>query len=608
MSKPVRSRRRGSAPDQLDLFERGAAATVSSTAPAAPADPEPQAVAPDTHEDMPPSPPRPQRLDELLSLVLSSQTDARETGEMASAIRGVGKVLGRPLREIPADPAALAPLLAKANPMSAKMKPARWSRIQTFIRQALDKAGYPVMPGRDLAPRSPAWDQLLAGRSARIRHGLSRFSKWCSRRGVEPEQVTAEVFRAFLADLKGASLQAEPARTHRSTVKVWNEAKACEPAWPGARAEVLPDPRRYARGPDAFEAAFVADVEACLAQATSSDPFAKHFVKALRPVTVVTRRRMIYQVASALISSGFPVEQLTSLKVLVNPDNAERALRRLRARQGDKDIPQLAAQASTLSSIAWRWVHSSEEDVKTLRGFANGLRPKKAAGMTDKNRDRLRQFDLEANVAAFLLLPAGVVAREERAGEEADARLVELALAVDLLTVAPMRINNLAALDIERHLKIERRGREVVVDIFISPDEAKGGAPLHMPLPASSVRLLMLYLDRYRGHSSGDPGPWLFPGRDGHRHPSAFGRAISDFIKRETGLDVNPHLFRHIATKLHLLFHPDAIETMRRVLGHSSVEVTSKAYAEFDTARAFKRYGQTLARLKAQAERLSPRR
>jgi integrase len=606
MSKPVRSRPRRSAsdPSQLDLFGSIADPVTSCSSPAAPAAPEPRAAPPAHVVDA--APPLPARLDEVLSLVLSGEDASRETAEMASAIRGVGKVLGRPLREVPADPAALAPLLAKANPMSARMKPARWSRIQTLVRAALAKAGYQVMPGRDLAPTSPAWEQLLAGRSARIRHGLSRFSKWCSRRGVEPEQVTVEVFHAFLADLKGASLQAQPSRTHGSTVKIWNEARACEPAWPGGPAEAPPDPRRYASGPEAFEAAFVADVEACLAQASVSDPFAKHLVKPLRPATVISRRGHIYQIATALIGSGFPVEQLTSLAVLVSPDNAERALRRLRARHDDKEIPQLAAQASTLSSIAWRWVHSPEEDVKTLRGFANGLRPDNKTGMSDKNRDRLRQFDLEANVSALLLLPTRTVAAVERAGGQ-DARRVELALAVDLLTVAPMRIKNLAALNLERHLKIERRGREVVVDIFIPPEEAKGDAPLHMPLPASSVRLLLLYLDRYRGRS-GDPGPWLFPGRDGPRNPSAFGGAISDFIKRETGLLVNPHLFRHIATKLHLDFHPDAIETMRRVLGHSSVEVTSRAYAEFDTARAFKRYGQTLDRLKAQAERPSPRR
>jgi integrase len=535
-----------------------------------------------------------------LVLVVSGDPASREVKEMASALRGVGKVLGRPLREIPADPAALAPLLAKANPMSAKMKQVRWSRIQTLVRAALAKAGYLVMPGRDLAPMSPAWEQLMAGRSKRIRHGLSRFSKWCTRRGVAPEQVTAEVLSAFRTDLKCASLQGRPEQTHRSTVQIWNEAKALDPTWPGEAAERQPDHRRYAHGPDAFDPAFVADVEASLAQAGSSNPFDKHYVRALRPATVVGRRRHIYQVASALIDAGLPVERLTSLAELVKPANAERALRRLRARQGDKDIPQVAQQAATLCAVARRWVRASDEDLKTLRGFANALRPKQA-GMTAKNRDRLRQFDLEANVAALLLLPARVIAGVERGGAPDGERRVALALAVDLLTVAPMRMKNLAALEVDRHLKIERRGRDVTVDIVIPPDEAKGGAPLHMPLPATSVRLLMKYLDRYRGAGGSDPGPWLFPGRDGPRNPSAFGCAISDFIKRETGLDVNPHLFRHIATKLHLDFHPDAIETMRRVLGHSSVEVTSRAYAEFDTARAFKRLGQTIARRREQA-------
>ena len=607
MSRSVRSRRPASAPgsNQLDLFEPVGLTLMPAPTPTAPPDLPPAGALEvrqiERQVDASPSPRRPDTLFQLLTHVLAGD-GSRQTVEMASAIRGAGKVLGKPLAELPADPGALAPLLARANPMSVRMKAPRWSRIQTLLRAALAGAGYSVMPGRDLEPRSASWEQLLAGRSTRIRNGLSRLSKWCSRRGIEPDQVTAEVFEAFRSDLSGASLQGQPDRTYRSTIKVWNEAKALDPAWPGELAGVRPDPRRYARSSVAFSTAFVADVEACLGQSGETDPFAKHYVRALRPATVVGRRRHIYQVATALIDSGVTTEQLSSLADLVKPENAEQALRWLRARQDNKDIPQLAQQAATLCAVAKRWVHASDDDLKTLRGFAAALRPNQK-GMRPKNRERLRQFDLEGNVAALLGLPARVVADVEREGrlDAETVRRVEFALAVEILTVAPMRMKNLAAIDIDRHLRIVRRGRDVIANIFIPPEETKGHAPLDMPLPASSVSVLLTWLNRYRGALGRDVGPWLFPGRDGPRNPSAFGAAISDFIKRETGLIMHPHLFRHLATKLHLDFHPDAIETMRRVLGQSSIEITSRAYAEFETARAFKRYGQTIGRRREEA-------
>jgi integrase len=92
------------------------------------------------------------------------------------------------------------------------------------------------------------------------------------------------------------------------------------------------------------------------------------------------------------------------------------------------------------------------------------------------------------------------------------------------------------------------------------------------------------------------PGPWLFPnGRGERRNTTSFATMISGFILRETGIQMNVHLFRHLAAKLHLEAHPEDIETARRVLSHSSTTTTLRSYADLENTSAFRRYDDMIA-------------
>jgi hypothetical protein len=69
--------------------------------------------------------------------------------------------------------------------------------------------------------------------------------------------------------------------------------------------------------------------------------------------------------------------------------------------------------------------------------------------LTEKNRERLRQFDDVANLRALFTLPQRIVARQNRRKHptRADALEVQSALVVELLLFTPIRIGNLAGLD-----------------------------------------------------------------------------------------------------------------------------------------------------------------
>src|SRR3974390_589983 len=193
--------------------------------------------------------------------------------------------------------------------------------------------------------------------------------------------------------------------------------------------------------------------------------------------------------------------------------------------------------------------------------------------MTDKNQALLRQFDQEKNVAALLMLPQRILAEARRKTSTPPmAVMVQIALAIELLIMVPVRIGNLVALNLDKHLiRTSSRGRSKVY-LVIPAAEVKNATNIEAELPQSTVALLDAYLKTYRPLLLSSPSPWLFPGRNGkHKVRNALADQIQRVIARKTGLRVNPHLFRHIAAKLYLTRNPGAYGLIRLIHGHQSV-------------------------------------
>ena len=221
--------------------------------------------------------------------------------------------------------------------------------------------------------------------------------------------------------------------------------------------------------------------------------------------------------------------------------------------------------------------------------------------MTDKNRARLRQFDEPTNVASLVNLPARVLhdVRRHDLGSRREALRVMLALAVELLLVAPMRINNLAGLELARHFVHTRSVPAGAVHLVIPCQETKNSTPYELALPKETVVFLSDYLATYHPRLSPAPSPWLFPNDYGERRDiTSFATAIADFVMHETGIRMNVHLFRYLATKLHLQAYPEDIETVRQILGHRSVTTALRLYADIKTASAFRRYDDIITGLR----------
>jgi integrase len=536
--------------------------------------------------------------DVLRRLEADDGLDQRQLREMRSAVNAVCRTLGTQPDLVPAEPRQLRPKLAKLTPAIAGVSPGRWCNIKSLTLKALKRAGLKSMAGRSRDALAPDWEALRALIPDRhFQSGLCRLMSFCTERGVSPAAVTAETFAQFGLEVENYSLVRDPGGLYRDTCKLWNRAVRTIPGWPQLEVAV-PDRRRtFALTLDDFPSPFRMEVEGFLTRCAEPDVFSDSYCKPAAELTLRNRRGYILMAATALVHTGVPISQVTGLDVIVDIDHAKALLRFLYNRAGDKTNNQIYHIGTLLKTISRHYLHQPEETVAQLRNLCKRLKPENE-GFTEKNRQCLRQFADLKKLANLLLLPQRVIEQVARRHQirRRDAVRVEFAIAVGVLLNIPVRADNLAGLRLDQHLRF------VGDRTFLSvpSDETKNAIRIEAELTARLVRLLQTYVEEFRHLLVGTPVPWLFPGKKGARRPSGgFGQQLTRFLAKEAGVVMTPHQFRHLAAKLFLDRHPDGFETVRRLLGHKSIETTMRYYRELESVLAGKRYAALLDELLA---------
>jgi integrase len=526
----------------------------------------------------------------VLQVLEAGDTRESRNIQMRSALKTFAKVVyPRLLADIPADPGNLGKVMAAANPRLRGVKKARWSSVCTLVRNALQTAGYDFMPARAVHPPSASWQALADQLPTKdMAYGLSRLLRHFTRAGIEPADVVEASFADYRAALEDAALS-RPVETYRTTMRLWNAAAASVTGWPQIMIELAGDARRYSLDWAAFPRELRDDVETFLNQGGGDNPFERRSGRRCRPSTILVRRNMLRQAATGLAKSGFPIEQITGLRVLVSDPNGSNALQYLWEQYPSSQVLR-TSQARLLASIARHYV-GSEADGKVLAELAGRLKPENH-GMTPKNRERIRQFDTASNVAALINLPARLMGRVRHTddGARLQALTAMKALAVEILLHVPLRASNLFGLKFGENV-IDIGGRTRRVHIVIPPGDAKTKKPYEVALSPSATRLLDEYVRNYRPRLCKEQSAYLFPSPSGgKRHRDGFARDLCRLIAAETGLVMNVHLFRHFAGYIILKENPQAIELVRQLLGHTSIKTTLRFYAEISAEHAADAY------------------
>ncbi len=526
--------------------------------------------------------------------------------DMISALNSLARIFGHDPVGVPAHTRFLRGRMKDVVPAAHDVGAARWANVRSLVAAALQHLGLASLPGRYTAPLTEAWqklwDTLPPGKGLRCR--LSRLLHYCSANGIDPDTVDDTLLDRFGAALADESLVKYPREIHRIAILGWNAAAADIPEWPQRQLRPLPSAKAqgYILPWSAFPAGLAMDVEAYVKRLAGQDLLLgdDDLLRPVRSGTVYRRRLQLRRIASAAVAAGASPDSFASLTDLVAVDTTRAALTFLWERAGRKPTAQLRDLASLIKAVARHWVRADAAHLEKLAAMAKKVTPRHA-GMTQTNRERLRPFDDTKHVGALLALPQRVVREVQRTdkGRQREALLVQTALAVEILLMAPIRIANLASLSLDRHIIRSRASKDAVVHLVLEPEEVKNDEPLEYPLPQETVALLDLYCERYRPRLVEAPHAFLFPGRGAKaKNAGALGSQIRKIVKRRLGFAVNPHLFRHAGAKIYLDQNPGAYALMSRVLGHRSVDTTMRYYTGLESAAAVRQFNKVILGLR----------
>ena len=104
------------------------------------------------------------------------------------------RLLGQPAADIPADPQFLRARIAQITTTGAGLSQARWRNVKSLVNAVLTITGASVMGRRSAAALLPEWRDLIARVPDRYdRAKLSKLARFCSLRGLTPEEVNDAV-------------------------------------------------------------------------------------------------------------------------------------------------------------------------------------------------------------------------------------------------------------------------------------------------------------------------------------------------------------------------------------------------------------------------------
>ncbi|MCW3477790.1 tyrosine-type recombinase/integrase [Limobrevibacterium gyesilva] len=167
-----------------------------------------------------------------------------------------------------------------------------------------------------------------------------------------------------------------------------------------------------------------------------------------------------------------------------------------------------------------------------------------------------------------------------------DAVEFSLFLALEILIFAPMRVENLASLRLDLHIRLPRpKDGETV--ILLPRHSVKNAEQLQYLLPAETTAFIRSYVERVKPLLETTPSPFLFPGRPGHpKRSDTLSKQLSQRVWTHLGLEYSPHLQRHLTAKMNVDVRPGDYETARRLLGHRSHDTTYRSYEGMETESA----------------------
>jgi hypothetical protein len=434
------------------------------------------------------------------------------------------------------------------------------------------------------APLRPEWQQLR-------RQLVDRSIK-----GVAPPEVNETVLDDYMRYRAETTALAAGTMARRAIVRAWNSSLEMM-SWPCRRLIEPPLPaRKWPRWED-FPEQLQHDIETYLTALTKPRRGADR--KRLRPCkssTIRTRRAELVGFAKKAARLGIPISDLTSLASLLNPEVVERVLDDEWKKDGDEPKVSTIDLSKKLGCVARTLGWLDAKGLERLDDMRSNLEQYRHDGMTPKNLQLIRQVLNKEVWGRVVNCPKPLMQRARSLKDQAPLKAAvtaQIAVAISILTVAPIRASNLTGIRLDENL-IKPSGPQTPYWLVFPHYDVKNRVDLNFQLDEHVTDIIDEYVHEFRpAVTRGSNDNALFPGKiGGSKDAHLFGIQITERIKKATGLRMTVHQFRHAAAAIYLRERPGEHEIVRQFLGHRNLRTTTRFYCGLETIHATRLFGE----------------
>jgi hypothetical protein len=198
--------------------------------------------------------------------------------------------------------------------------------------------------------------------------------------------------------------------------------------------------------------------------------------------------------------------------------------------------------------------------------------------LTSKNLTLIRQVLTEGIWSEVVSLPNALMrqARADQAHAPVKAAVTaQLAVAIAILSFAPVRLTNLVSIELDKNL-IKPGGPNSPFWLVFPHYDVKNRVNLEFAFDEDLSGLIDEYIHDFRPTLlRRSNAAWLFPGVAGEpKTANMFSTQIKERIQKATGLRMTVHQFRHACAAIYLKHRPGEYEVVRRLLAHCPMRVS----------------------------------
>jgi hypothetical protein len=356
----------------------------------------------------------PSFLDLMTAIEQATDLSTERKRHWISSLRQIAKGLDRPAASVPARWNAITLSIAHLHHsrigLTAKTLANHKSNVRAALRWFSDEHNVPQQGARLTAE----WANLGGQIDKPTRLRLFNFVRYCSAREIAPSCVDDNILRAYWSYRSEFTRMVSHDSARRMMVRAWN---SCAAALAGWSLRTLTEPPLKVTKPawHEFPQGLRDDIDNYFARfAKPRRSLNGKRLKACRPTTIANRRAEVVAVARMAVRRlGVPIESLTSLSALLDPDVVEKVIDAYWRKNGED--PKIGT-----IDLGWKLARMARDTncldqaaFDRLDEISAALEEHRREGMTQKNLRLIRQV-LSGDVWSEVVSLPNVLMQEAR--------------------------------------------------------------------------------------------------------------------------------------------------------------------------------------------------